>query len=72
MATRLHDEALDEREQLIIRGRFGLDGSGKGKSFRAIGDELGISKERARQIFQQSIEKLGAVAKPFESVFVNQ
>ncbi|MGI9456154.1 MAG: sigma factor-like helix-turn-helix DNA-binding protein, partial [Aeoliella sp.] len=66
------DDALDEREQFIIRGRFGLDGSGKGQSLRAMGDELGISKERARQIFQRSIEKLGAVAKPFEDVFVNK
>ena len=66
------NEALNEREQFIIRGRFGLDGSGKGQSLRAMGDELGISKERARQIFQCGIEKLGVVAKPFETVFVNQ
>ncbi|MGI9429175.1 MAG: sigma-70 family RNA polymerase sigma factor [Bythopirellula sp.] len=66
------DEALDDREKFIVRGRFGLDGSGKGQSLRAMGDELGISKERARQIFQKSIEKLGAVAKPFEGVFANR
>lgn len=66
------DETLDEREQFIIRGRFGLDGDGKGLSLRAMGDQLGISKERARQIFQRGIEKLGAVAKSYEAVFVNQ
>ena len=65
------DATLDEREQYIVCGRFGLDGSGKGRSLRAMGDELGISKERARQIFQRGIEKLGAVAKPFESLFVS-
>ena len=65
------DAVLDEREQHIIRGRFGLDGNSKGQSLRAMGDELGISKERARQIFQRGIEKLGTAAKSFESIFVN-
>lgn len=63
------DQALDKRECFIIRGRFGLDGSEQGKSLRVLGDELGISKERARQILNQSLEKLAKVAKPFESTF---
>ncbi|MCO8122049.1 sigma-70 family RNA polymerase sigma factor [Stieleria sp. TO1_6] len=63
------DQLLDPRECFIVRGRFGLDGSGKGKSLRALGDEIGISKERARQILYRSLEKLAKVAEPFESMF---
>lgn len=63
------DETLDEREQIIVRGRFGLDGSGKGRTFSALGKELGLSKERVRQLFQRGLEKLGQVAKPYESLF---
>ncbi len=63
------EEILDARECFIIRGRFGLDGTEKGKSLRALGDEIGISKERARQILYQSLEKLAHVAQPFESMF---
>lgn len=65
------DEMLDSREQFIVRARFGLDDGGKGKSLREIGEALGISKERARQIFQRSIEKLAKVAKPFEAIFAS-
>jgi RNA polymerase primary sigma factor len=61
------DQTLDDRERFIIRGRFGLDGSGKGKTYSHLGEQLGLSKERVRQLFQRAIEKLGEVAKPFES-----
>ncbi|MBM80572.1 MAG: hypothetical protein CMJ78_08265 [Planctomycetaceae bacterium] len=63
------DEALDDREQVIVRGRFGLDGTGEGKTFKVLGEQLGLSKERVRQLFQKGIEKLGEAAKPFESTF---
>ena len=62
------DTTLDEREQLIVRERFGLGGK-KGKSMRAIGDEIGLSKERVRQILNESVEKLAKVAGHLESVF---
>ena len=61
------DQTLDERESFIIRGRFGLDGTGKGKTYSYLGEQLGLSKERVRQLFQRALEKLGEVAKPFES-----
>ncbi len=61
------DKTLDERERHIVRARFGLEGTGKEKSLRAIGDELGLSKERVRQLLYQSIDKLAAIAGPLES-----
>jgi RNA polymerase sigma factor (sigma-70 family) len=63
------DSVLDDREQKIIRARFGLDGNGKARSMRDIGDELGLSKERIRQLLLESIEKLAEFNKPLESIF---
>ncbi len=63
------DQLLSDREQFIVRGRFGLDGSGEGKTFAALAEQLGLSKERVRQLLQQSLEKLGEVAQPFAAVF---
>lgn len=62
------DQTLDDRERFIIRGRFGLDGTGESKTYTSLGEQLGLSKERVRQLFQRAIEKLGEVAKPFESI----
>ena len=62
-------EVLDERETAIVVRRFGLDDSGKSHSLREIGEQLGISKERVRQLLQQSVAKLAVVAEPFESTF---
>lgn len=56
------DETLDERESFIVRGRLGLDGSGQGKTFQNLGDHMGLSKERIRQLFNRGIDKLGDLA----------
>ena len=56
------EEALDERENFIVRGRLGLDGTGSGKTFQHLGNDLGLSKERIRQLFNRGIEKLGDLA----------
>lgn len=56
------EEALDERESFIVRGRLGLDGNGSGKTFQHLGNDLGLSKERIRQLFNRGIEKLGDLA----------
>lgn len=49
--------SLDEREQSILRWRFGLDENGP-QTLRGIGKRLGISRERVRQIEVKALEKL--------------
>jgi RNA polymerase primary sigma factor len=53
---------LDRREQLIVRCRYALGAHRKVKTFQAIADKLGVSKERVRQIEQRAINKLRAMA----------
>ncbi len=48
---------LTERQQQVLRLHYGLDG-GKSCSFEEIGQQLRISKERARQIERQAMDKL--------------
>ena len=48
---------LDERQQEILRLRFGMD-DGVCRSFEEIGNTLGVSKERARQVARQAMDKL--------------
>ena len=52
---------LDPREASILRARFGFDGAPK--SLAAIGRELGLSRERMRQIESRARSKLRALAK---------
>lgn len=49
---------LDERERFIVSNRFGLSGSGKQASYSRLGQRLGISKERVRQLANRALEKL--------------
>jgi RNA polymerase sigma factor (sigma-70 family) len=54
-------EELDEREQYVILHHFGLIGSSIRKNTRTlkqIGDELGLTKERIRQIELTALQKL--------------
>lgn len=47
---------LNEREREVIRKRYGLDGAEL--TLRETGEALGISRERARQIQNRTMEKL--------------
>jgi RNA polymerase sigma factor (sigma-70 family) len=47
---------LNERERTIIRARFGLDGPES--TLRELGEQLGVSAERVRQIEEVSLAKL--------------
>jgi len=49
--------SLEERERTIVRWRYGLDGEPP-QTLRSIGKELGISRERVRQIEVQALSKL--------------
>jgi RNA polymerase primary sigma factor len=50
-------EELDEKEQGVIKMRFGLDGE-EPRTLQEIGEELGLSRERIRQIESKAKEKL--------------
>lgn len=50
-------DTLNDREQLIIKNRFGI-GMNRAKTLDEIGKELGISRERVRQIEAAALKKL--------------
>jgi len=48
---------LTERERAVLRMRFGLE-DGRDRTLGEIGDELGVSRERVRQIEAEALAKL--------------
>ena len=49
---------LPDREQQVIKLRYGLDGDEEPKSLEMIGREMGLTRERVRQIETQALERL--------------
>jgi len=53
---------LDEREQAIIRARFGLNPGHEPMTLREVGEGLGITKERIRQVQARALKRLRKAA----------
>jgi len=51
---------LSDREQKIVRMRFGLD-SGKSHTLEEVGQEFAVTRERIRQIEAKAMQKLRAL-----------
>ncbi|GAB5405844.1 MAG: hypothetical protein Aurels2KO_40750 [Aureliella sp.] len=56
VASVLH--ILDDREMRIVRARFGFGEDASPKSFREIGDTIGLSKQRVGSIYHAAVAKL--------------
>jgi len=50
-------EVLDDREKKIISQRFGFDGR-KRKTLEEVGEKLGVTRERIRQLQNSALSKL--------------
>jgi len=51
-------DQLDRRERFIIRSRYALGSHRKVRTFQALADRLGVSKERVRQLERRAVGKL--------------
>jgi RNA polymerase primary sigma factor len=58
---------LPDREQSVLKLRYGLDGEDEPKSLDEIGRRLGLTRERVRQIEAQALERL-AVNREIEAL----
>ena len=51
-------ETLPEREQEVVKLRYGLNGDGSPQSLEEIGRKLGLTRERVRQLEARALERL--------------
>jgi RNA polymerase sigma factor (sigma-70 family) len=58
---------LPEREQDVLRMRYGMNGDDDPKSLDEIGRRLGLTRERVRQIEAQALRRL-AVNREIEAL----
>jgi RNA polymerase primary sigma factor len=54
-------DSLDDRERRVLELRYGLDG-GRPRTLEEIGVIFNVTRERVRQIENQSLRKLAALA----------
>ena len=60
-------ETLNERESMILRYRFGLDGDTQ-KTLEQVGQKFGVTRERVRQIQNMALSKLKKMIEKEEAV----
>ncbi len=56
-------QRLDTREQKIVESRYGLSHDSRTVTLQRLADQLGVSRERIRQLERRAIEKLQGMAK---------
>ena len=61
-AVRKLMRSLPDRERTVLELRFGFGNTGKELRFREIGEELGVSTERARQLVSRGLLRLQDLA----------
>ncbi len=52
-----HLDSLEDREATVIRMRFGLEAYSP-MTLREVGENLGLTRERVRQLESQALQKL--------------
>jgi len=63
---------LEPREADIIRTYFGLNESKESKNFAQIAEDMGLSRERVRQIQKEALKKILHHMKPEEEKYVDE